>query len=329
MKLANPLFGSSAKAAVSHDKSQHKQATIGQFGIDREIREQMEQPSAVSNPAAQEPMEHPFYGKGTEKVATEIECAGCLEVISPDSDAADKENFCSKVCEDKFYQDFPELKSSDSKEVKEASDEDTAVTPPPVEEEIQDATFFKESENEIESSPLQNAIQALQELVSSTDNRYIRECASMTIEDLQYFEDKSKVATTKSYGTGTPIVKEQPDAEPPVQEQDNPALNVQQNIPVQNQPNQPVQAAVEIKETPTKLPPRDDMRRHLDESVKKEVMQGIDTPVKVGTDKTAVKVEEGATAVCPSCQSNKHNVVDEEEGEKLLECLDCGSFFTL
>lgn len=81
------------------------------------------------------------------------------------------------------------------------------------------------------------------------------------------------------------------------------------------------QATVEMHQTPKMLPPRDDMRSHLDESVKKDVMKGVDKPVKVGTG------EDSTT--CPNCEGSNHSVVDEEDGEKLIECSDCGSFFTL
>ena len=37
-------------------------------------------------------------------------------------------------------------------------------------------------------------------------------------------------------------------------------------------------AAVNIKETPTSLPPRDDMRRHIDETAQEEVMEGVHEP---------------------------------------------------
>jgi hypothetical protein len=39
-------------------------------------------------------------------------------------------------------------------------------------------------------------------------------------------------------------------------------------------------AAIDFHETPTKLPPRDDMRRHLNEEVKKEIEQDIDGDIK-------------------------------------------------
>jgi hypothetical protein len=41
-------------------------------------------------------------------------------------------------------------------------------------------------------------------------------------------------------------------------------------------------ADVEMHETPTMLPPRDDMRRHLDESVQQEIDEGVDAPVQEG-----------------------------------------------
>ena len=43
------------------------------------------------------------------------------------------------------------------------------------------------------------------------------------------------------------------------------------------------QGAVEIHETPTSLPPRDDMRRHLDKDVQKEIDLGIDKDPQEGT----------------------------------------------
>lgn len=50
-------------------------------------------------------------------------------------------------------------------------------------------------------------------------------------------------------------------------------------------------AAVEIHETPRSLPPRDDMRRHLDKDIQKEIDLGVDKEpqegIKVGDDKQA------------------------------------------
>jgi transcription elongation factor Elf1 len=47
-------------------------------------------------------------------------------------------------------------------------------------------------------------------------------------------------------------------------------------------------ADVEMHETPTMLPPRDDMKRHLDEDVQQEIDDGVDAPVQEG-----IKVGDG------------------------------------
>jgi hypothetical protein len=51
-----------------------------------------------------------------------------------------------------------------------------------------------------------------------------------------------------------------------------------QKFAVQKFAEQIRNAAVPIKETPTSLPPRDDLRRHLDETAQAEVMEGVKSP---------------------------------------------------
>jgi len=56
------------------------------------------------------------------------------------------------------------------------------------------------------------------------------------------------------------------------------------------------QGDVEIHETPKDLPPRDDMRRHLDKDVQDEVMEGV-LPEKVADDEDTEFVEPGETFI--------------------------------
>jgi len=51
-------------------------------------------------------------------------------------------------------------------------------------------------------------------------------------------------------------------------------------------------AEVGIHETPTKLPPRDDMRGHLDEEVKDEMIESVDAPVMEGAKGVHVSAED-------------------------------------
>jgi hypothetical protein len=107
-------------------------------------------------------------------------------------------------------------------------------------------------------------------------------------------------------------------------------------------------AAIPIKESPQSLPPRDDMRRHLDEETKDEVMEGVHepltTPAPTPTNQptqspvqpmqqpmsnqqmllnTALASKEASdVSLCPSCKGSN---IEESEGTN--ECLDCGCFF--
>jgi hypothetical protein len=83
-------------------------------------------------------------------------------------------------------------------------------------------------------------------------------------------------AVTKTYGTGTPPGGTPNDPSVDVEEEDEGKTSSQK------------QADVSIHETPKFLPPRDDIRRHLDEDVQDEVMEGVMDGVK---DKTADAIE--------------------------------------
>lgn len=81
--------------------------------------------------------------------------------------------------------------------------------------------------------------------------------------------DKTKTsAVTKSYGTGTPSGGTPNDPTEDVQDEEDTKTGSAKT------------AEVGIHETPTMLPPRDDLRRHLDEDVKDEVMEGVMDGVK-------------------------------------------------
>jgi hypothetical protein len=100
-------------------------------------------------------------------------------------------------------------------------------------------------------------------------------------------------------------------------------------------------AAVEMHETPRSLPPRDDMRRHLDEEVKNESMEGVMDGVKdepktaevetqISTPSTpppaypeSLSTESGQE--CPNCHKRNSNAVD----NGLVECIACGAFFAI
>jgi transposase-like protein len=74
----------------------------------------------------------------------------------------------------------------------------------------------------------------------------------------------------------------------PVGDQQTPAC-IACNQPMQPKPKTAAgEQAVQMHETPKFLPPRDDMKRHLDESVQKEIDNGVDAPeqegIKVGDD---------------------------------------------
>jgi hypothetical protein len=249
----------------------------------------------------------------------------------------------------------------------------------PVEPVIDDATFFKESEDEFE-------------VTKSATGQII-------------------VAETKSYGAGTPIGGT-PNANPnatPTSAPTTPqqlAQNTEQNAMQENQQQQPQpqqgqtpsipqpgqqplvpgqqpppgspqdalsqlyqmtaaffveNAAISIKESPKMLPPRDDMRRHIDETAKAEVMQGVNEPAPapaaptgqpaaaptapmqnsqpamtsqqklLNTALASVQTEEFVNLVCPGCHGQSINKLQDsglEDGE-LAECNDCGCFFSL
>lgn len=113
-----------------------------------------------------------------------------------------------------------------------------------------------------------------------------------TVEDATFFKESEteKTADTKSYGAGTPIggtpnVAPAPDptSQNPQQRSEQAVQTALPNVGTQTQ-EQLAQAltqqlqkssAVEIKETPKSLPPRDDMRRHIDETAQNEVMEGV------------------------------------------------------
>jgi hypothetical protein len=75
-------------------------------------------------------------------------------------------------------------------------------------------------------------------------------------------------AVTKTYGTGTP-----PGGTP-----NDPSIDDEESD--EGKTSSQKRADVDIHETPKFLPPRDDIRRHLDEGVKDEVMEGVMDGVK-------------------------------------------------
>lgn len=410
MKPRNPLLKKATSLNLPGD---------GVGGIDVNVRDNAEN---AGDPRVETPMvestdgtsHNPFAEKGTEP---KFACAKCSAKF-PDGDGL--ANHAEETGHD------------------------------PIEQEIDDATFFKESENFIDplnegGDPFQNALQALEELAANTDSDDIRECCKMTVEDLKYFHGQGggqpKEAATQSFGTiaplgtnppappkppVTPAVKDkQPAAagKPMTQEQAD-ALNLlsqqaskreataQFHADLKKALGQDKEAAVapaqavEMHETPPVGAPREDARRHIDQSVQQEIKDSVDKPVqhrigsvepKIGDEvtlyrskykgqkgtvinimptshgtnvylveingapadhgfvkedfdpnyqpspeeaakakvmqdiigKTSTEVEESATSPCPNCAGSNHNVVDEENGEKLIECSDCGSFFTI
>jgi len=72
-------------------------------------------------------------------------------------------------------------------------------------------------------------------------------------------------AVTKSYGTGTPFGGTPNDPSEDVEDDEDEKVAGKT-------------AEVDIHETPKFLPPRDDIRRHIDPAVKDEVMMGVDSP---------------------------------------------------
>src|SRR5208282_2675559 len=83
-------------------------------------------------------------------------------------------------------------------------------------------------------------------------------------------------AVTKSYGTGTPSggTPNDPSIDAEDDEEEKTA-NIKGVLP-RAAAQAKKRADIGIKETPKFLPPRDDIRRHLDEDVQDEVMEGVD-----------------------------------------------------
>lgn len=213
----------------------------------------------------------------------------------------------------------------------------SVVTPPtPVEEEINDATFFKESEDEDEfevsrtasgkliiTTPLKTANDSPQGDIGQQEAEE-EEQEQLTQEEIARF----KQADTKSYGVGTPNgvtpsapnksnkpnpPDPEPNPVPPVYSQNKTPEQLSQEaqnssnssnstndggkftpqqvqqvlqalktsgeleeFPVEKFAEQIRLAAIPIKETPSSLPPRDDIRRHIDETAQDEVMDGVE-----------------------------------------------------
>jgi len=81
-------------------------------------------------------------------------------------------------------------------------------------------------------------------------------------------ESEKEAAVTKTYGTGTP-----PGGTP-----NDPSIDEEDAD--EGKTSSQKRADIGIKETPKFLPPRDDIRRHLDEQVQDEVMEGVMDGVK-------------------------------------------------
>ncbi len=81
-------------------------------------------------------------------------------------------------------------------------------------------------------------------------------------------KEEKEAAVTKSYGTGTPSGGTPNDPTEDVQDEEDTKTSSAKT------------AEVGIHETPTMLPPRDDLRRHLDKDVQDEVMEGVMDGVK-------------------------------------------------
>src|SRR5208337_202817 len=86
---------------------------------------------------------------------------------------------------------------------------------------------------------------------------------------------KKDSAVTKSYGTGTPSggTPNDPSIDAEDDEEEKTA-NIKGVLP-RAAAQAKKRADIGIKETPKFLPPRDDIRRHLDEDVRDEVMEGV------------------------------------------------------
>ena len=94
-----------------------------------------------------------------------------------------------------------------------------------------------------------------------------------TGEEIKKKSAPKEAAVTKTYGTGTP-----PGGTP-----NDPSVDIEDDE--DDKTAAAKTALVGIHETPKFLPPRDDVRRHLDEQVQDEVMEGVMDGVK--DDKTA------------------------------------------
>lgn len=99
-------------------------------------------------------------------------------------------------------------------------------------------------------------------------------CGHTLDEHKKVMDDAVKTAAvTKSYGTGTPSGGTPNDPTEDVQDEETAKVSSTKT------------ADIGIKETPKILPPRNDMRRHLDKDVRDEVMEGVKEPqegIKIG-----------------------------------------------
>jgi hypothetical protein len=101
---------------------------------------------------------------------------------------------------------------------------------------------------------------------------------SKTGDEIKKKSAPKEAATTKTYGTGTP-----PGGTP-----NDPSIDIEDEEDDKTATTKT--ALVGIHETPKFLPPRDDVRRHLDEQVQDEVMEGVMDGVK--DDKVAASDEQ-------------------------------------
>jgi len=315
-----------------------KKATIGQFGIDYHLREDMENstPHTVGQPSA-------YAEKGTED-----------STVAPNPLVASAHFACAQ-CKKAFVE--PTDLATHAEESKHNVWDDD-----PIKEEVEDANFFKESEDEVpvadpNPDPFAKALKSLEELAITTTDDDVRECCKLAIEDLKYFREghppaaSDKVAATKSYG-GTPAHPTplggtaNPTAAPvPVAPTTPPAPNTPPPAPKPNTPppvvGQPLTqdqvntlqqtntAAVDMHPTPKDKPPSN-FRGHLDEDIKNDIKKKVDAPVmhRLGGEDSGCEIKE-VLSPCPNCRKTNTQVVDEEDEDKLLECRDCGSFFTV
>ena len=224
----------------------------------------------------------------------------------------------------------------------------SVVTPkPPIESTIEDATFFKESEDEFE-------------VTRTASGRIV-------------------VADTKSYGAGTPNggtpnggtpSTPQPSAAnptPPSPAQPNPVPPVQtvnktpqqlhdeaEGSPTeagnltQQQLQQVIQtlkassafteienfavgkfaeqirlAAIPIKPSPTSLPPRDDMRRHIDETAQDEVMEGVRPEPQADAQPQPQAQQPQAQAPAPVAPSAEQELLKQTLASESSKCSHC------